>query len=247
MIGLVCVVCDLPAAAGSFLCVAGDVAGLRSLAMTRPNLLCICIVINGSPPSGGFFGDGADLAGDLIGDDLVGELCIDDELERRRGVACFAVNICELVVAAELEVFAVGPEFVVVAPPAEDGGALTDPHELPRNSEPVLGSQSRGTLALGLESSAVDLAVAPKMSVDVVATDCAYLLLGDDDRLSADSMTRTNSRSSLADMVVTALCETATAGSARIGMPPLTHRVQMCNAGIRRESSFPGFTITNHC
>ena len=49
------------------------------------------------------------------------------------------------------------------------------------------------------------------MSVDVVPTDCAYLLLGDEDRLSADSMTRTNSRSSLADMVTLvtegALCD----------------------------------------
>ena len=105
--------------------------------MTRPNLLCICIVINGSPASGGFFGEGADLIGDLVGDDFVVELCIDDELERRRGVACLAVSICELAVAAELEVFAVGPEFVVASPPADDGGALTDPHELPRNSEPV--------------------------------------------------------------------------------------------------------------
>ena len=36
------------------------------------------------------------------------------------------------------------------------------------------------------------------MSVDVDATDCAQTL---PDMLSADSMTRTNSRSSLADMV----------------------------------------------
>ena len=76
-----------------------------------------------------------------------------------------------------------------------DGGPLTDPHELPRNSDAVLGSQSRGTCALGPESSA-NLAL--KMSVAVDATDCAQALL---DRLSADSMTRTNSSSSLADMV----------------------------------------------
>lgn len=65
------------------------------MAITRPNLLCICIVINGSDRGGGFVGDSADfvgdllgdlvgdLAGDLAGDDFDGELCLDDELERR--------------------------------------------------------------------------------------------------------------------------------------------------------------------
>ena len=134
----------------------------------------------------------------MVGEDFDGELCLDDELERRKYVYfSLAVRTWELGVA-ELEVFEVPVEFDVVAAAAfllVEGGALTDPHELPRNSEPVLGSQSRGTCALGLESSAN---FAPKMSVDVDATDCAQALL---DKLSADSMTRTNSRSSLADMV----------------------------------------------
>ena len=151
------------------------------MAITRPNLLCICIVIKGSDKGGGgFTWDGAgailvgdftgDLLGDLVVEDFDGELCLDEELERRRGeLFSLAVNTCELGVV-ELEVFEL--DLVAAAAPLlVDGGALTDPHELPRNSDPVLGSQRRGTCALGLESSA---ALAPKMSVDDVdATDCA--------------------------------------------------------------------------
>ena len=144
------------------------------MAITRPNLLCICIVINGSDKGGGGFAwNGAvlvgdfigDLLGDLVGEDFDGELCLDDELERRRGALfSLAVNTCKLGVV-ELDLVP------AAAPLLVDGGALTDPHELPRNSDPVLGSQRRGTCALGLESSAV---LAPKMSVDDVdATDCA--------------------------------------------------------------------------
>ena len=169
------------------------------MAITLPNLLCICIVINGSDRGGGFTGDNTDLVGDLVGEDFDGELCLDDELERRRDVFfSLAVNTWELGVV-ELEGFdGVTVEFDFVPAVTSllvDGGALTDPHELPRNSEPVLGSQSRGTCALGLEFSAN---LTPKMSVDVDATLRAQALL---DMLSADSMTRTNSRSSLADMV----------------------------------------------
>ena len=58
-------------------------------------------MINGSDRGGGFIGDDTDLVGDLVGvlvgdlvgKDFVGELCLDVELGRRKGVLfSLAVN-----------------------------------------------------------------------------------------------------------------------------------------------------------
>jgi hypothetical protein len=141
-----------------FLCTEGDVAGLRSLAMTRPNLLCNCIVMRGSLRRGGddFDAGGAPeepaLEGDVPPDnaeeeedsDFFGEECRDDVADDNPPRRCDDDAASLAVTTAELKVVEVGADMSVdlsgLCVPL-----LLDPHELPKNSDPLLGSHSFGT------------------------------------------------------------------------------------------------------